>query len=80
MTNTSTRKKGRRYWRPKSWEERREADRLPVQIQHDRQLFQPFFIQTGKWLRDRFFGTEAAKSGHGFESRPQVGAGGILET
>jgi GGDEF domain-containing protein len=30
-------------------------------------LFPAVFTQKGKWLRDRFFGTDAVKSVHGFE-------------
>ena len=48
---------------------RREAKRLlsPSRPQNGRRLFPAVFTQKGKWLRDRFFGTEAVKSVHGVE-------------
>jgi hypothetical protein len=55
--------------RPKSWEEtRREAKRLlsSSHSQIDRRLFRRLHSKR-KWLRDRFFGTEAVKSVHGVE-------------
>ena len=53
--------------RPKSWEERRGAKSAPAHPQHDGQVFPAVFVQLGKWLRDRFFGTLAVKSVHGIE-------------
>ena len=48
---------------------RPEAKRLlnPSRPQNDRRLFPAVFTQKGKWLRDRFFGTDAVKSVHRFE-------------
>jgi hypothetical protein len=42
---------------------RRGAKTAPAQsqFQYGGQLFPAVFVQTGKWLLDRFFGTEAVK-------------------
>jgi AraC-like DNA-binding protein len=63
-------KKGRRDWAAQVLGGTRpEAKRLlnPSRPQNDRRLFPAVFTQKGKWLRDRFFGTDAVKSVHGFE-------------
>ena len=36
-------------------------------VEVDRESFQAVVVEIGKWLRDRFFGTAAVKSAHGFE-------------
>ena len=49
---------------------RSKAPLEPVTRKNGRRLFPAVFTQKGKWLRDRFFGTEAVKSVHGIERRP----------
>jgi hypothetical protein len=48
---------------------RSKAPLEPVTSKDGRRLFPAVFTQKGKWLRDRFFGTEAVKSVHGIERR-----------
>ena len=67
-------KRAASVWRPKSWEERAEKQSAylsPSSARKSARLFPAVFTQKGKWLRDRFFGTEAVKSVHGIE-RPRV--------
>ena len=68
--SSAAKKKGRRDWAAQVLGGTRpEAKRLlnPSDPQNDKRLFRGVFTQKGKWLRDRFFGTGAVKSVHGFE-------------